>query len=192
MSWGPFLRGFVGTDGVVDPVLGEAEADVEVLGSDFVVRGYSGLGERSVFRRDWSSSSISASSGESGDGRTPRGLTGSPSMLAWSDTTSAFTLDGDLDREPSKVMEDVEASGEGYSCSDLRAIARNLDMVRAPPQSSTSKGLSWALGRQARVVQKKYECPWSIKRALNIARPVRRRRLVNEQRGRTDRQHASR
>ena len=51
MSWGPFLRGFVGTDGVVDPVLGEAEADdVEVLGSDFMVRGYSGLGERSVFR----------------------------------------------------------------------------------------------------------------------------------------------
>ncbi len=113
ISWGPFFRGFVGTDGVVDSGLGEAEADVEVLGSDFVVRRHSGLGERSVFRGAWSSSSISTSSGESGDGRTPRGLTGSPSILTWFDITSAFTLDGDLDRGSSKVREDVEASGEG-------------------------------------------------------------------------------
>ena len=144
MSWGPFFRGFVDTDGVVDPVLGEAEADVEVLDSDLAVREYSGLGERSVFRGGSSSSSILTSSGESGDGRTRRGLTGSPSiMLTWSDTTSTFTLDGDLDKGSSKVMEDVEASGEGYSSSTLRAIERNLYMMRTLPQSSTSKGLSW-------------------------------------------------
>jgi len=33
--------------------------------------------------------------------------------LTWFDITSAFTLDGDLDRGSSKVREDVEASGEG-------------------------------------------------------------------------------
>ena len=83
MSWGPFLRGFVGADGVVEPVLGEAEADVEVLGSVFTAREYSSLGVRSVFRGGSSSSpNIVASSGESGNGRTPHGLTGSPSMLA--------------------------------------------------------------------------------------------------------------
>lgn len=114
MSWGPFLRGFVGADGVVDSGLGEAEADVEVVGSDFAVRRLSDLGERSVFRGARSSSSISTSSGgESGDGRPRRGLTGLPSVLTWFDITSGFTLDGDLDRGSSRVREDVEASGEG-------------------------------------------------------------------------------
>lgn len=109
----------VGTDGVVEPVLGEAEADVDVdvLGSDLRVRGYSGLASSSPFV-------IERESGVgTGDGR--RGLTGSPSMLL---TSSTFTFNGDLDRGSSSVIEDVEASGEGYSFSDLIAIVRNLDM----------------------------------------------------------------
>ena len=109
----------VGTDGVVEPVLGEAEADVDVdvLGSDLRVRGYSGLASSSPFV-------IERESGVgTGDGR--RGLTGSPSMLL---TSSTFTFNGDLDRGSSRVIEDVEASGEGYSFSDLIAIVRNLDM----------------------------------------------------------------
>lgn len=65
-------------------------------------------------------------SGTGEDGR--RGLTGSPSMWLLLMTPSTFTVDGDLDRGSSRVMEDVEASGEGYSCSDLRVIVRNLDM----------------------------------------------------------------
>ena len=109
----------MGTDGVVEPVLGEAEADVDVdvLGSDLRVRGYSGLASSSPFV-------IERESGVgTGDGR--RGLTGSPSMLL---TSSTFTFNGDLDRGSSSVIEDVEASGEGYSFSDLIAIVRNLDM----------------------------------------------------------------
>ena len=109
----------MGTDGVVEPVLGEAEADVDVdvLGSDLKVRGYSGLASSSPFV-------IERESGVgTGDGR--RGLTGSPSMLL---TSSTFTFNGDLDRGSSSVIEDVEASGEGYSFSDLIAIVRNLDM----------------------------------------------------------------
>ena len=110
----------VGTDGVVEPVLGEAEADVDVdvLGSDLKVRGYSGLASSSPFVIE-RESGVKAG----GDGR--RGLTGSPSMLL---TSSTFTFNGDLDRGSSSVIEDVEASGEGYSFSDLIAIVRNLDM----------------------------------------------------------------
>ena len=112
----------MGTDGVVEPVLGEAEADVDVdvLGSDLRVRGYSGLASSPPFV-------IERESGvrAGGDGR--RGLTGSPSMLL-TPTPSTFTFNGDLDRGSSRVIEDVEASGEGYSCSDLRVIVRNLDM----------------------------------------------------------------
>jgi hypothetical protein len=151
MSWGPFLRGFVGTDGVVEPVLGDAEADVdvEVLGSDFMRGWYSGLGGAS---RSSVSSSIKAEGGESrGEGR--RGLTGSPSMLLLL-APSTFTFDGDLDRGSSKVMEDVEASGEGYACSDLRAIVRNLDMVEDDGTSEDNVRARRALvglGTQARV-----------------------------------------
>jgi hypothetical protein len=135
MSWGPFLRGFVGTDGVIDPVLGEAEADVEVevLGSDFTRGWYSGLGGAS---RSSLSSSIKAEGGELGEGR--RGLTGSPSMMLLAPST--FTFDGDLDRVSSRVMEDVEASGERYSCSDLRAIERNLDMVEDGASEDNEQG----------------------------------------------------
>ena len=109
MSWGPFFRGFVEVDEVLDSGLGEAEADVEVLGSDFMVREP----ERPAFRGAWSWLSISTSSGDLGDGRTARGLGGLP--LTWSDTTSGgFTLDGDdLDRGSSKVRDEVEASDEG-------------------------------------------------------------------------------
>lgn len=111
----------MGTDGVVEPVLGEAEADVDVdvLGSDLRVRGYSGLASSSSFIIERESGA------RAGDGDGRRGLTGSPSMLL---TSSTFTFNGDLDRGSSSVIEDVEASGEGYSCSDLRVIVRNLDM----------------------------------------------------------------
>jgi hypothetical protein len=67
---------------------------------------------------------------------------------------STFTFDGDLDRGSSKVMEDVEASGEGYSCSDLRAIVRNLDMVEDDGTSEDNVRARRALvglGTQARV-----------------------------------------
>lgn len=111
----------MGTDGVVEPVLGEAEADVDVdvLGSDLRVRGYSGLASSSSFIIERESGA------RAGDGDGRRGLTGSPSMLL---TSSTFTFNGDLDRGSSRVIEDVEASGEGYSFSDLIAIVRNLDM----------------------------------------------------------------
>ena len=113
----------VGTDGVVEPVLGEAEADVDVdvLGSDLRVRGYSGLASSSSFIIERESGA------RAGDGDGRRGLTGSPSMLL-TPTPSTFTFNGDLDRGSSSVIEDVEASGEGYSFSDLIAIVRNLDM----------------------------------------------------------------
>jgi len=57
ISWGPFFRGFLCVGGV-DSGLGEVEGDVEALGSDFVGRGSSEMGECSICFGIGSSSSI--------------------------------------------------------------------------------------------------------------------------------------
>lgn len=133
MSCGPFFRGFFDAGGV-DSGLG----DVEVLGSDFVGRGSPMSGECSSFFGIWSSSSIFTSSDGAGDGRTSSMVTGWSRILTKSDST--YTLDGDVEGWSSKVMEDVEARGEGLSSSTLRAMARNLDMARTGRQSVTEQG----------------------------------------------------
>src|SRR5579863_4950179 len=68
MSWGPFLRGFLCAGGV-DSGFGEVEDDVEALGSDFVGRGSSELGECTISFGIGSSSSNLTSFDGSGDGR---------------------------------------------------------------------------------------------------------------------------
>jgi len=137
MSCGPFFRGFFDAGGV-DSGFGEVDGDVEVLGSDFVGRGSPTLGECFSFFGIGSSSSIFTSSDGAGDGRTSSMVTSWSRILKRSDST--YTLDGDVEGWSSKVMEDVEARGEGLSSSTLRAMARNLDMTRTGRQSVTEQG----------------------------------------------------
>lgn len=137
---------------MVDSGFGEAEADVDLLGLVFVGKESSALGESTIFCGNWPSFSISTSSDGSRDGRTSSVVaTGGTCILTRSKST--FTLDGDLVGWSSKVIEDVEARGEGQSSSTLRAIARNLDMTRKVPLSQTKQkqGFGCTLTTQARV-----------------------------------------
>lgn len=139
IHWGSFFRGFLCAGGV-DSGLGEVEDDVEVLGSDFVGRGSSELGECSIFFGIGSSSSILTWSDGTGDGRPSSVEQGGSRILTGSDSMYILGLDGDVEECSSKVMEDVEAKGKGLLSSTLRAMARNLDMARAGRQHATKQG----------------------------------------------------
>ena len=139
MSWGPFFRGFLCAGGV-DSGFGEVEGDVEALGSDFVGRGSSEVGECPMSFGIGSSSSNLTSFDGTGDGRPSSMEKGGSRILTGSDSMYILDLDGDVEECSSKVMEDVEAKGKGLPSSTLRAMARNLDMVRAGRQHATKQG----------------------------------------------------
>ena len=59
-----------------------------------------------------------------------------------------YSLDGDVEGWSSKVMDDVEARGEGLLSSTLRAIARNLDMARTGTSEYNRARVGWAVDSQ--------------------------------------------